>query len=188
MLRESYSSDSDSSDSEIIAVSLPTVKRHVPDKKDIKEVRSKMSEMLSLAIQNPHNVKAIEKTIFNTTIRYSNKHLLKHDSFKFEDIYNEIGYNLYGKITDTNLKELRKELIENILMWNSSVYNDLKLEEDLTYALIENPEHLKVEEGMYKCRKCGSKRIHHYSMQTRGGDESTTVFFTCVKCGKKWVT
>jgi hypothetical protein len=43
-----------------------------------------------------------------------------------------------------------------------------------------------VEEGLYSCSRCKSKRIYKFSKQTRAGDESTTVFAICTSCKKKW--
>ena len=40
-------------------------------------------------------------------------------------------------------------------------------------------------EGIYKCPKCGSKKAKTIQKQTRGSDESTTEFNSCV-CGHNW--
>lgn len=49
-------------------------------------------------------------------------------------------------------------------------------------------ENESVEEGVWKCRDkaCGSRRMSTSSHQTRGGDESMTLFITCMKCGKRY--
>ena len=41
-------------------------------------------------------------------------------------------------------------------------------------------------EGMFKCRKCGSKKTTYYQMQTRSADEPMTTYVTCQGCGLKW--
>mmetsp|Transcript_58514 Transcript_58514/g.67578 ORF Transcript_58514/g.67578 Transcript_58514/m.67578 type:complete len:150 (+) Transcript_58514:49-498(+) len=33
------------------------------------------------------------------------------------------------------------------------------------------------------CKKCDSKKLYYYTMQTRSADEGQTVFYECVKCG-----
>ena len=43
----------------------------------------------------------------------------------------------------------------------------------------------EVEEGVITCR-CGSKRTYSSQRQTRGGDEGSTTFVVCAKCGKRW--
>ena len=39
---------------------------------------------------------------------------------------------------------------------------------------------------MYTCGRCKSKKCTYYEMQTRSADEPTTVFVTCLNCGKNW--
>jgi transcription elongation factor S-II len=41
-------------------------------------------------------------------------------------------------------------------------------------------------EGMFKCRKCKSKKTTYYQMQTRSADEPMTTFVTCMECSTKW--
>ena len=40
--------------------------------------------------------------------------------------------------------------------------------------------------NMYTCRKCKSSRCTYYEMQTRSADEPSTIFVTCLDCGKHW--
>ncbi len=37
-----------------------------------------------------------------------------------------------------------------------------------------------------ECPKCGNGEAYYWMVQTRGGDESTTQFFRCVKCSYTW--
>ena len=39
-----------------------------------------------------------------------------------------------------------------------------------------------------KCGKCKNNKISYQELQTRSGDESMTIFFTCIVCGHKWKT
>jgi DNA-directed RNA polymerase subunit M/transcription elongation factor TFIIS len=52
-----------------------------------------------------------------------------------------------------------------------------------TMYLIEKP---KIEDSVEPCGKCKSKTVSFFSLQTRGGDEPATTFFTCLTCGAKW--
>ena len=36
------------------------------------------------------------------------------------------------------------------------------------------------------CQKCGHGEAFYWMVQTRGGDEASTQFFRCAKCGKTW--
>lgn len=38
----------------------------------------------------------------------------------------------------------------------------------------------------YKCHRCGKSETTYYEMQTRSADEPTTIFITCLNCGKRW--
>ena len=39
---------------------------------------------------------------------------------------------------------------------------------------------------MFTCKKCRSKRCTYYELQTRSADEPSTIFITCLDCGKHW--
>lgn len=38
----------------------------------------------------------------------------------------------------------------------------------------------------FKCGKCKKKKCTYYEVQTRGMDEPSTIFITCIECGNKW--
>jgi transcription elongation factor S-II len=40
--------------------------------------------------------------------------------------------------------------------------------------------------NMFKCGKCKKRECTFYELQTRSGDESTTIFIRCVNCGNSW--
>jgi len=48
----------------------------------------------------------------------------------------------------------------------------------------QNPP--EVEEGVLECPKCCSMRVFSFPLQTRSGDESTTVFAKCAECKHDW--
>lgn len=39
---------------------------------------------------------------------------------------------------------------------------------------------------MFTCKKCKSKKCTYYELQTRSADEPSTIFITCIDCGKHW--
>ena len=41
-------------------------------------------------------------------------------------------------------------------------------------------------EGVVRCSRCKSSDIRWDQKQTRGADESMTIFFECKSCGKRW--
>ena len=50
--------------------------------------------------------------------------------------------------------------------------------------MIENP--IQIEEGIYKCNKCGCSKTFSYQLQTRSADEGMTTFIECSQCKNKW--
>lgn len=52
--------------------------------------------------------------------------------------------------------------------------------------LIKNRKNNIVVTDIYKCKKCGERKCTISEMQTRGADESTTIFICCVVCGNRW--
>ena len=45
---------------------------------------------------------------------------------------------------------------------------------------------LEASTDMFTCRKCKSKKCTYYELQTRSADEPSTIFVSCLNCGKNW--
>ena len=43
-----------------------------------------------------------------------------------------------------------------------------------------------VEDGIFQCKKCKSRKTTYYSLQTRSSDEPMTNFITCIECKNRW--
>lgn len=41
-------------------------------------------------------------------------------------------------------------------------------------------------EGIFKCKKCNSKKTTYYQLQTRSADEPMTTYVTCLECNNHW--
>ncbi len=41
-------------------------------------------------------------------------------------------------------------------------------------------------EGIFKCKKCKSKKTSYYQLQTRSADEPMTTFVQCIECDNHW--
>ncbi len=46
--------------------------------------------------------------------------------------------------------------------------------------------HVEAMTDMFVCKKCKSRRCTYYELQTRSADEPSTIFISCVDCGKHW--
>ncbi len=66
--------------------------------------------------------------------------------------------------------------------WNQLI-NDKQSRDEKEFSLTASAMTDK-----YKCRRCGSRKITFYELQTRSADEGTSSFFTCLSCGNQWKT
>lgn len=95
---------------------------------------------------------------------------------------------LQAKKEGKKLSSVLEYVKEGKVGWNHSCFDKKRYIQKEQDEFIVNPFH--VEEGVNECPniKCKSKRVISYSSQIYGGDESTTVFCTCAKCGRQWKT
>jgi len=138
----------------------------------------------------------MEKGIFNTTIAYckENGYELKWYSSEFVKKYSSIARRILANISYTpnseNFKKMIKEgSIESYKIanftredFNPEVWKKLK-EICIDKRTVKKE---KVEEGMFTCNKCKSKKTTYYQMQTRSADEPMTTYVTCTNCDLRW--
>ena len=87
------------------------------------------------------------------------------------------------QVDNYTVKSVTQIIKNGKLNWSHDSVKDMVSEEFEQDDFIIKP--FEVEEGVVVC-KCGSKRVYSYCKQTRGGDESTTTFATCLKCKSQW--
>lgn len=66
--------------------------------------------------------------------------------------------------------------------WNSLI--QIKLERDKN--LFNEDDQATTDQ--FPCWKCKKNKCVFYELQTSSGDESTTIFITCLSCGNRWKT
>uniref|UniRef100_A0A6C0F660 TFIIS-type domain-containing protein n=1 Tax=viral metagenome TaxID=1070528 RepID=A0A6C0F660_9ZZZZ len=128
----------------------------------------------------------IEKSLYNFSLQYCN-------SKNIEKCWtNRLFIHVYKQRTCWILHHLEKNMLfvqainnktinaRNVGFLKESDINHLDNDE----KLIETSE--DVADGIFQCRKCGSKKTTYYSLQTRSADEPMTNFITCVDCGNRW--
>lgn len=146
--------------------------------------RSKGIEALSKVLSIEKNIKTIEELIF----KVSKDSCQNTDDINIEDIYIEYIYQVIGDICSKKftMKFIAQNIKENKLGFNHHSFDDIRSKQKEQDDYLICP--FDVQEGVMQCNKCDSKKVISYSKQTRGGDEGTTVFCTCVnpKCGFKW--
>lgn len=88
------------------------------------------------------------------------------------------------------LVNLRTGSLKDLLMENKISTQDVarlspqELHPDKWKEDVEDAQ--EVVEGIFQCKKCGSKKTTYYSLQTRSSDEPMTNFITCVECKNRW--
>lgn len=163
--------------------------------------RSKITDYLYDEIKhhNHPNIKVmarnIEKSIYNYSLdrandykiikRWDNRFFVQIYLDKFKMLYyslkNEIIQNklLSGEIKSREFAYLSHQKM-NPEYWD-------KLLEDRKIRM-ENKYFPKIEAStdQFTCRRCKSNKCTYYQMQTRSGDEATTIFVTCLTCSNSW--
>lgn len=145
----------------------------------------------------------LEIGIFNSSLDYAIEHKiqLSWQCQQFVEIYVNIARCIYSNLvsnTYINNKNLYSRLKKKEFMPHELAY--MKREELFPekWHLIIEKEKLKLKEAyeikqvsmsdLIKCGKCKNNKVSYQELQTRSGDESMTIFFTCIVCGHKWKT
>lgn len=169
------------------------------------EIRENFKNLLKkkCSIMTEIEVADLEIGIFNASLDYAKlqKIQLSWTNSSFLNIYINIARAIYSN------------LLENSYLGNKNLILRLKdkkfLPHELAYMSKEEifPEkwttiiekhNRKLKEAYeikqvsmtdsIKCGKCKNNKISYQELQTRSGDESMTIFFTCITCGHKWRT
>lgn len=137
------------------------------------ETRILGKNALSTILNNQNNIKIIEKYTF----KLSNKNILEYKQIIMEIIIRiREGYKL---------KEIVNLLSNRFtILYDSEDFDNIDNKISERDDFINNP--YTIDDGVLECEKCGSKKTVSTTKQTRSGDEATSVFAMCIKCGNKW--
>jgi len=139
----------------------------------------------------------LEKGIFNYAIKEANsrKIVKKWENPHFAQIYVDRLRSVYVNLkNETLLAQIKnKEVSAQTLAfmthqefnpehWKQHIERKIKRDSSKYTTNIE------ASTDMFTCKKCKSNRCTYYELQTRSADEPTTVFVTCLDCGKHWKT
>jgi DNA-directed RNA polymerase subunit M/transcription elongation factor TFIIS len=134
--------------------------------------------------------KKYEKAIYDMVLNGPNP----SDATYIRVAYEKLGH--FKKVLEEkgDVKTVLKDIDDGVTSYESSVYSTQKVayEKALSQAL-QKP---KATKGVYVCKNmtvtsdgkqkpCGSDSFYVWSLQTRSGDEGTTVYRQCEKCGKR---
>jgi DNA-directed RNA polymerase subunit M/transcription elongation factor TFIIS len=80
---------------------------------------------------------------------------------------------------------VKKELSDVVCGWESCIFEKSRQKQQESFSRqLFKPTAIK---GLYVCkdRECGSDEFFIWQLQTRSGDEGTTEYRQCAKCGKR---
>ena len=132
-------------------------------------------QCLQKCLGNKKNIILFEKAAYD---------IVKKNNYS-DEIYSDIIYNLCGDIImKKSLKKIYKQLQDGKYSFETDDFEKIRIDRKEQDDFVENP--FEVSEGVLVC-KCGSNKTISYPLQTRSGDEKTSVYVCCAQCGKKWV-
>jgi DNA-directed RNA polymerase subunit M/transcription elongation factor TFIIS len=137
--------------------------------------REQGRDALKTVLKQQKNIETIERNIFNK---------IKSSSDPQKE-YKIVIFQVIGDIHNgVELKEILGSIKNNKVGWNHDSYNEMANKIVEQNEFIRNP--FEVEEGVFQCKACGSKRVYSYARQDRSCDEGTSVYAQCVACKAKW--
>jgi transcription elongation factor S-II len=137
----------------------------------------------------------LEIGVFNYTIKdaTNQKIIKKWDNPAFTTIYTDRLRTMYS-----NLKkpEIIKSIKSGELAPKSFAFmTHQEMDPSIWKAMIDKKikrdaskysTNVEAMTEMFTCKKCKSKKCTYYELQTRSADEPSTIFITCIDCGKHW--
>ena len=137
----------------------------------------------------------VEIGAYNYAIKEASnlKVIKKWDVPSFTTIYMDRLRTIYINLKNENLRQLLKneDISPKTLAfmthqemnpehWRTMI--DAKIKRDSNKYTVN----VEAMTEMFTCKKCKSKRCTYYELQTRSADEPSTIFITCLDCGKHW--
>lgn len=147
------------------------------DKMDSTILRNNGINALKSVLNQEKNISTIEKYIYQITLKLHNNDI---DEYYNSYLYQVIGDILNKKKINIILDELKNKKIG----WEHESFQEMANYIAEQNDFIKNP--FEVEEGVFQCKSCGSKRVYSYAKQDRSCDEGTSVYAQCVACKAKW--
>ena len=119
----------------------------------------------------------VEKSVYNYAIQYATTHNIEKswEERLFTHVYNLKFCELLEKLTPDMIDKIENKTISA---------RDVAFHQEVD-IVIENDQN-EVQDGIFQCRKCNSRKTTYYSLQTRSADEPMTNFITCIICKHRW--
>ena len=139
----------------------------------------------------------LEKGIYNYAIKEANnrKIIKKWGNPHFVQIYTDHLRSIYINLKNPELMSQIKngEITSQSLAFmthqemNPNAWRKL-IDEKIKRDANKYSNNMQASTDMFTCKKCKGKRCTYYELQTRSADEPSTIFVTCLDCGKNWKT
>ena len=148
----------------------------------------------------PHGIDAnfainLEVGAFNFAIQESNKLKLikKWDNPAFVTLYINRLRTLFANLDNQELISLAKqeELTPKVLAFmthqemNPALWKEM-IAQKMRRDAVKFSTNVEAMTDMFVCKKCKSRKCTYYELQTRSADEPSTIFISCLDCGKHW--
>lgn len=139
----------------------------------------------------------LEKGIYNFAIREAKyrKIVKKWENPLFVQLYVDRLRSIYINLKNDQI--VHALLNQELLPQNLAFMTHQELNPDHWKELIDKKikrdkskydTTVQASTNMFTCKKCKSNKCTYYELQTRSADEPTTIFVTCLDCGKNWKT
>lgn len=156
-------------------------------------IRKKLNGILNNEV---HSIN-LEKGIYNFAIKEATqrKIIKKWENPHFTQLYVDRLRSIYINLKMPDLLEQiknREIKPENVAFMTHQELNPEHWKEYIERKIKRDSSkyttNIEASTDMFTCKKCKSKKCTYYELQTRSADEPTTVFITCLDCGKHWKT
>jgi hypothetical protein len=146
-------------------------------------------------------IKALERALLEHVAQLAKKHYIPRNwkAMPFQELYRtqlrSLLWNIHPRSLVKNPRLLERCLANEFPLAQipSMTAYDMFPERWQELADKQLVREQKILEGNksqatdeYKCNRCHKRQCTYYEMQTRSADEPTTIFITCLNCGKRW--
>lgn len=175
--------------------------------KDNKNNKHQIREDFKKLLINNIGISELEATdleigVFNATIDYANslKIQLSWKCQMLAETYVNIARSVYSNLKAESYignKDLlqrlvnKKEFLPHVLPYMLSHdifparWKNIIEKNQLRFKAAYEVKNVAMSD-MITCSRCKGKKVSYYELQTRSGDEASTLFMNCLICGKKW--
>ena len=149
-------------------------------------IREHSIKELGKYISNEKYISNIEKSIYNAAIKYADEHNIEKTwtNSVFVHIYQQKCVSILLDCENPKSCLLEKLDTKEILPKNVAFESPQSIcpEKWKPVEFVDD----NIEDGIFQCRKCKSRKTTYYSLQTRSADEPMTNFITCLECKNRW--